>query len=138
MKPTPILDTHIWLWWLLGDSRLTDKEAAFLDDLPTENRPCISAISLWELATLVDLGRVELDESLESFLTTAASAKTVRTLPITTEVVVEMNRLPAAFHRDPADRLIVASAIATDRSLATRDRRIMESGMVAIWGLTGE
>ena len=61
--PSPLLDTHVWLWWLLGDSRLSRDEIRFLDDLPSENRPALSVISLWEVAMLVELGRVQLDPS---------------------------------------------------------------------------
>ena len=133
MTQAPLLDTHIWLWWLLGDSRLTPEEGQMLDGFPIENRPALSAISLWELAMLVELGRVELDLPLKDFLPGACSPETVHLIPLKADVVVEMNTLPSSFHRDPADRLIVASARVEGRSLATHDRKIRESKLVRLW-----
>lgn len=133
MTPAPLLDTHIWLWWLLGDERLSAEESRVLDELPVDNRPALSVISLWELAMLVELGRVRLDLSLKEFLQGACSPETVRLILLQTEVVVEMNSLPPTFHRDPADRLIVASARVEGCPLATHDRKIRDSELVPIW-----
>jgi PIN domain nuclease of toxin-antitoxin system len=133
MIPAPLLDTHIWLWWLLGDSRLSFDEARVLDELPPQNRPALSVISLWEIAMLVELGRVQLDISLEEFLQKACSPETVNLIPLNMEVVLEMNTLPSSFHRDPADRLIVSSARVAKRPLSTHDRKICESDLVTIW-----
>ena len=81
-----------------------------IDRLPTDDRPSISYISLWEVATLASLGRIELADTLEQWLAIAASPKTVRILPITPRIASEVARLPGSFHRDPADRLIVTTS----------------------------
>ena len=133
MTPAPLLDTHVWLWWLLGDSRLSSRELEILDEFPDDNRPALSSISLWELAMLVDLGRVELEVSLNDFLKSACSPETVRMIPIQPRVVIEMNQLPSTFHRDPADRLIVATARAENIPLATHDRKILAANLTPIW-----
>jgi PIN domain nuclease of toxin-antitoxin system len=133
MTKAPLLDTHVWVWWMLGDSALKPAERSFLDGLPGENRPFLCDISLWEIALLVECGRLRLETSLENFLEVAASSATVRLLPISTRVVVEMNNLPASFHRDPADRLIVASARSHGLQIATRDDRIRKSRLVKLW-----
>ena len=133
MIPLPLLDTHVWIWWMLGDPSLPRAEREALDTLPADSRPVISAISLWEVATLVDLDRIKLDRPLEEWLGIAASPATVRIQPITTEIVAEMNRLPASFHRDPADRLIVATARSLKLPLATKDRKIRRSRLVPLW-----
>lgn len=135
MSPAPVLDTHIWIWWMLGDPGLDQAERDVLDALPPENRPVLCDISLWEFATLVDLGRVEIEGTVEDWLRIAASPATVRIQPITPEIVAEMNRLPASFHRDPADRLIVATARFLKRSLATKDRKIRDSKLATFWKL---
>lgn len=129
----PLLDTHMWVWWMLGDDRLQAGERAVLDRLPAAQRPVLCAISLWELTTLVDLGRVVLDLELGRWLRIAAAPAAVALSPVTAEVVAEMNRLPATFHRDPADRLIVATARVLALPVATRDRRITRSRLVGIW-----
>lgn len=133
MKAIPLLDTHIWLWWLLGDDRMAVDERDFLDALPAPERPWLCDISIWETALLVEIGRVELDCPLADFLKVATSPATVRVLPITDRVAVEMNALPETFHRDPADRLIVATARQRGIPVATRNRLIVDSGLVQIW-----
>jgi PIN domain nuclease of toxin-antitoxin system len=129
----PLLDTHVWIWWMLGDPRLDARERDALDALGPDNRPMLCDISLWEFATLVDLGRVEIDVPIGEWLAVAASPATVRLQSITPAIVAEMNRLPSSFHRDPADRLIVATARSLQRPLATHDRKIRKSRLVSLW-----
>ncbi|MFZ9937211.1 MAG: type II toxin-antitoxin system VapC family toxin [Luteolibacter sp.] len=133
MNTPPLLDTHVWVWWILGDSGLSRAEKEALDSLPSDARPVISDISLWEFATLVDLGRIRIEGSVEDWLRIAASPATVRVQPITPAIVAEMNRLPAGFHRDPADRLIVATALSLKLPLATKDRKIRSARLATLW-----
>ena len=133
MNSVPVLDTHVWVWWMLGDPGLSRNERDALDSLPADSRPIISDISLWEFATLVDLGRIKIDMPLVDWLRIAASPSTVHVQPITPSIVAEMNLLPASFHRDPADRLIVATALSLKRPLATKDRKISRSRQVPLW-----
>jgi PIN domain nuclease of toxin-antitoxin system len=133
MTKPPLLDTHVWVWWMLGDSRLSARNRKALDDLPSGSRPGLCDISLWEVALLVQLGRLRLDDDLEDWLRIAASPATVEMLPITSGVVAEMNRLPATFHQDPADRLIVATARAAGLPLATHDARLRRSRLTPLW-----
>jgi PIN domain nuclease of toxin-antitoxin system len=118
---------------MLGDPSLPKAEREALDSLPAESRPVISDISLWEFATLVDLGRISLTLPLKEWLRIAAAPATVRIQPITPEVVMEMNRLPGSFHRDPADRLIVATALSLNLPLATKDRKIRSARLLPLW-----
>jgi PIN domain nuclease of toxin-antitoxin system len=90
-------------------------------------------ISLWEVALLVQLGRLRLDDALDDWLRIAASPAAVNVLPITPAVVTEMNRLPIGFHQDPADRLIVATARVAGLPLATHDTRIRRSRLSPVW-----
>ena len=129
----PLLDTHIWVWWLVGDPRLSAQDREALDALPRGRRPRLCDISLGEVALLVQLGRLELTMSLETWLGVAAATATVQVVPITPAAVTEMNRLPKGFHQDPADWLIVATARALDLPLATHDGRILDSGLITRW-----
>jgi PIN domain nuclease of toxin-antitoxin system len=133
MKLPPVLDTHAWVWWIHGDARLDSRTRVQLDDLPAERRPIISEISLWEVAMLVSLGRLRLDRSLDSWLPLAAHPKTVKVWPITAPIAAEVARFPESFHRDPADRLIVATSNNRGWPLLTYDRRIIDSGLVKLW-----
>ena len=133
MSAVPVLDTHVWIWWMLGDARLKSREREALDNLPPDQRPVLCDISLWEFGTLVDLGRIEIEGTVEDWLKIAASPATVRLQAVTPRIVGEMNRLPAGFHRDPADCLIVATARALRLPLATHDRRIRSARVAGLW-----
>lgn len=129
----PLLDTHTWIWWVGGSSRLDPRSAKRLDDLPSDRRPRLSAISLWEAATLVSLDRLRLSMSFDAWMARATAATAVEILPITSEVAIEVARLPDSFRRDPADRVIVATARVHQLAVATSDRLILESKLVRIW-----
>jgi PIN domain nuclease of toxin-antitoxin system len=129
----PLLDTHAWIWWLHGDPRLGRPALRKLDQFPQNVRPAISDISLWEVATLVSLGRLELQSTLDAWLAIAAHPSTVRVLPITTRIAAEVARLPDSFHRDPADRLIVSTSRVHGLPVLTRDAAIVKSGLVRLW-----
>jgi PIN domain nuclease of toxin-antitoxin system len=130
---TPVLDTHAWVGWMLGSSDLAAAEREALDGLAPDRRPYLSAISLWEVAMLVDLRRLSLDVPLGDWLSTAAHPRTVRLIPVTPAIAAGTAALPATFHRDPADRLIVATCRELDAPLLTHDRLIMRSRLVPRW-----
>ena len=131
--PVPILDTHAWVWWVQADPRLDRRTIEALDALPADDRPAVCDISLWEVAMLVALGRLALGEPLESWLEAAADPRTVQVLPITPAIAAEVANLPETFHRDPADRLIVATCRALGHPLVTRDRAITHARLVRRW-----
>jgi PIN domain nuclease of toxin-antitoxin system len=118
---------------LLGSPDLAAIERAALDALPPDRRPYVSAISLWEVAMLVDLKRLSLDLPLADWLATAAHPRTVRVIPITSAVAAGTALLPSAIHRDLADRIIVATCREFEAPLVTHDRRIMRSRLVMRW-----
>ena len=129
----PLLDTHIWLWWTGGERHLSKREMASLDELPAEQRPFISDISLWEVAILFELGRWNIAIPFEAWLKAACHPRTVEILPITQETAAEIARLPTTFHPDPADRIIVSTARARDLPLFTRDHRILDARLTKKW-----
>lgn len=132
--PSLLLDTHIWLWWLLGQPELSAAERDALDALAAAGSPPgISAISLWEAQMLAGKGRLELDTALSHWLPTAAGAETVTVLPLNVSVVLALEALPAGFHGDPADRIIVATARCHGLPLATRDSNIRRSRAARLW-----
>ncbi len=129
----PLLDTHAWIWWICGDSRLTRHEREALDNLGPSERPVLAEISLWEAAMLVERGRLELDMDLERWLALASAPATVELARVTPAVAAEVARLPEKFHRDPADRLIVATARVKKLPVLTRDRMITSAKVVPLW-----
>ena len=130
---TPVLDTHAWIWWMAGDSRLPLATAAALDALPMGDRPILCDISLWEIAMLVERRRLSLTMPLEAWLEAAAHPRTVRIQPVTVGIAAEVARLPATFHRDPADRLIVATCRVLGAPIVSRDRQVTGSKLVKGW-----
>ena len=136
MTASPVLDTHAWVWWMLGDRRLGRPMLDALDALPSHARPYVADISLWEVAMLVARGRLALDVPLEEWLDAAAHPRSVRVVPITPAIAAGVADLPAEFQRDPADRLIVATCRALDAPLLTRDDRIARSRLVKKWRST--
>lgn len=128
-----LLDTHIWIWWLLGSDRLSERERQALDQLARDRNAYLSAMSLWEAQMLHSKGRLTLDRSFSLWLEQAASPEIVKLLPLDVDVVIAVDRLPPEFHGDPADRLIAATGRVHDLVLATHDRAIRSSGVVPIW-----
>ena len=129
----PLLDTHAWIWWIEQDARLGAGAIAALDSLAADRRPFLCDISLWEVATLIERGRLALDVPLEDWLAAASHPRSVRLLPVLPRVAAEIARLPESFHRDPADRIIVATSRAERIPLLTHDDRIRRSRLVTLW-----
>lgn len=117
-----ILDTHVWVWWVDGGSRLPQSYLVLIQ-AKAGNGLGVCAISCWEVAKLVELGRLHLAVPVDQWLTQALRPP-VQLLPLSPEIAVESTQLPGAFHRDPADQLIVATARVYDCPLVTLDRSI--------------
>jgi PIN domain nuclease of toxin-antitoxin system len=119
-----LLDTHIWVWWVHGDSRLSKSSMNFLKQHEASGLG-VSIISCWEVAKLVEYKRLDLPSAVEEWLEQALRYPGVRQLGLTPRIIVESTQLPGSFHRDPADQLIVATARVHGSSLATVDRKIL-------------
>jgi PIN domain nuclease of toxin-antitoxin system len=130
----PLLDTHAWIWWVDQDPRLGAKTIAILDALPREQRPFLCDISLWEVAMLIERGRLELDLPLVEWLDAAAHPRSVQIVPVTPRIAAAVASLPDSFHRDIADRLIVATSRTLKIPVLSHDRLINRSRLVARWG----
>ena len=91
-------------------------------------------ISLWEVAMLVERGRLALDRYAAEWMEDACAVPKCKVLEITPSIAVRSTRLGAQFHRDPADQLIVASAIEHRAALVSRDERIRRfAGVEVVW-----
>jgi PIN domain nuclease of toxin-antitoxin system len=124
------LDTHVLLWWLDKSPRLSRRQIGVLRSAREDQPLWVSDISLWEIATLSRLGRLRLHLPVREFLERAVAPPLVQCLRITAAVAAEVASLPDAFSRDPADRIIVASARVLGATLLTRDLRIIDAGLV--------
>ena len=128
-----LLDTHIWVWWLTPGSPLSRAERNALDANAARRELFLSAVSLWEAQMLHAKRRLELPLPFADWLARATDERMISVLPLSIEVVLALDALPASFHGDPADRLIVATARAHAMPLATHDAAIRRSRDVKPW-----
>jgi len=129
-----LLDTHILLWWFEAGNHLTRKERRALSQAGPDTPLLVSDISLWEIATLTELGRIRLTLPLRSWLEEATALPLVRRCGISPAVAAEVAALPPTFHGDPADRIIVATARLLGATLITHDERILRARVVPTLG----
>ncbi len=119
-----LLDTHSWVWWVSQQPQLSPFQ---LQTIQTEhaNGLGVSVISCWEVAKLVELGRLEFSLPISDWLNQALAYPGIQLLDLTIPIVVESTQLPGEFHRDPADQIIVATARVYDIPLLTADKLIL-------------
>lgn len=121
-----VLDTHALVWWVNGDSELSPAAKAAIDkEIQDENGLIlISSISAWEIALLVQKGRLTLTTNVDDWLATVTEIEGVRFVPVDNDIALQSTRLPGEFHPDPADRMIVALARHLSVPLITADNKI--------------
>ncbi len=116
-----VLDTHVWMWWADEDPRLSDDARG---EIEASDEVAVSAISVWELATLERLGRLRLLPDLRLWIRRALALPHTSPRPVTPEIALVAGMLPPPFPGDPADRVIYATALTEGARLVTADRRI--------------
>lgn len=132
-----LLDTHIWVWWVHLDARLTE----FHQRVIRESEPTgigVSVISCWEVAKLVEYGRITLPLPIAEWMELALAYPGVQLVSLTPLIAIKSSRLPGPFHRDPADQIIVATARVLDCPLLTADARILAYPRARILNKTGQ
>lgn len=118
-----LLDTHVWVWWVHG-VRLSEEQLGQIDR-SAEKGLGVSIISCWEVAKLVEKGRLTLQRPIGSWFEQALTYPGVQLLGLSVPVVLDATSLPGDFHSDPADQLIVATARIHGCQLATSDGKIL-------------
>src|SRR5437868_2025295 len=126
-----VLDTHIWVWWVHDAPQLTENQRKLLRE-NEEQGLGISAISCWEVAKLVEYNRLKLPCPISDWFAQALAYPGVQLLNLTPRIAVESTQLPGAFHGDPADQIIVATARVYDCELLTADDRILKYSHVKL------
>jgi PIN domain nuclease of toxin-antitoxin system len=119
-----VIDTHIWVWWVHGDAQLKPSQASVIEDAETGTIG-VSAISCWEVAKLVERGRLVLPRPLEDWFAAALGYPGVRLIDLTPDIALTSTRLPGDFHSDPADQIIVATALVNGCPIVTSDQKII-------------
>lgn len=122
-----VLDTHVLIWWVNGDSKLSENAKSQITQSVQQEKPIlISSITAWEISMLVEKGRLTLTMDVDAWLQTVGEINSVYFVPIDNKVALESTRLPGDFHKDPADRMIVALARAHSYTLVTADEKILD------------
>lgn len=118
-----VLDTHIWIWWVHGDPQLPANFAQYIQQHEPQGLG-LSAISCWEVAKLVERGRLILPQPIGNWMSQALGYPGMRLLELSPQIAIESTQLPGTFHRDPADQIIVATARVFNCPVVTLDQNI--------------
>ena len=120
-----VLDTHALIWWVTGDhEQLSSAALKAIEAELDGGQILISSISAWELSMLVAKGRIALSMDVAEWLALVGQIKAVSFVPVDNEIAVKSTELPCEFHKDPADRMIVATARKLAAPLVTADEKI--------------
>lgn len=128
-KPTDtplLLDTHVWIWALEGGAgRLSRNTLKAIGGAATAGRLWASAISVWEIGTLLHKGRIALAIELDRWVAESRAPPGIHLQPVTAEIAMDSSALPGSPVGDPADRIIVATARALRATLVTCDASLL-------------
>jgi PIN domain nuclease of toxin-antitoxin system len=119
-----VLDTHAWIWWVSSPEYLSNKAKQIIDKAVTERKVFISCISTWEVAVLVSRGRLKLTMNPIDWVAASEALPFFDFVPVSNSIALKSNQLPGVLHNDPADRIIIATAISLGAVLVTKDEKI--------------
>jgi len=129
-----LIDTHCWLWTFLTPERLNEEAAALIGS--EMHTVVFSAVSAWEIAIKVALGKLRLPEPADAYVGARVERQGMKPMPIYIHHALRVADLPL-HHRDPFDRLLVAQAQAEGLPLMTGDLKIAEYDVDIIWAGKG-
>lgn len=125
-----MLDTHVFMWWINDDGRLSEVARDLLSD--GGNEVLFSVASGWEMAIKIGLGKLTVTGNLGSYLSERLTENAMEVLPVCLSHAVGVTELPH-HHRDPFDRLLVAQAIIEGISLLSADPHLSQYPVEVIW-----
>ena len=125
-----LLDTHVFLWWNLGDSQLSDNATAIISD--GNNEIFLSAVSAWEIAIKVAKKRLTIPEEPVRFVPSRMQLHGFQPLPIQIHHATRIYELPI-YHTDPFDRLLIAQSQIESMPLISVDADIRRYEVEVIW-----
>lgn len=129
-----VLDTHTLIWWIGTPETLSKKARSLIEKESKQGEILVSAISVWEIYLLVKKGRLKLSLDTDIWIKTVEQLPTLRFVSVDTVIAAKSVMLPEPLHRDPADRMIIATAQVHGAPLVTSDAKILAYRHVqSIW-----
>ena len=116
-----LLDTHIFLWFISGDSRLSAEVRDVIRD--SDNEIYLSVVSVWECIVKYQLGKLPLPEPPEIYLPKPRDLHQIASLALDESSVVQLSKLPP-LHRDPFDRMLICQALQNGLTIVTVDAAV--------------
>jgi PIN domain nuclease of toxin-antitoxin system len=121
-----LLDTHVWVWYVEDEARQFSRRLEpLIEGAVQRGDVVVSAISVWEIALLEAARRIELSVDVRAWVGRALAFPGVRLKGLSPSIAIESARLPGRLHRDPADRILIATARLLGAALVTCDERIL-------------
>lgn len=119
-----ILDTHVLVWWVNNPKKLSTKAREAIEKEMKTGGILVSSISVWEIYMLVKKGRLKLKIDIDTWLGKVEELPFLEFVPVDNTIAAKSVTLPKWTHKDPADRMIVATALQNGSTLLTSDERI--------------
>lgn len=129
-----VLDTHTWIWWLSDPDQLPERSQKLIAECVRSESVYVSSISTWEVAMLVSRSRLRLAMDVRDWVARSEALDSIHFVPVDNVIALRAIELLEPFHSDPADRLIVATALTVGAQVVSKDRKIRDYPHVeAIW-----
>ena len=119
-----VIDTHVWLWWVSDPEQLSAPARQAIDLAAQQRELFVSTISAWEVAMLVEKGRLTLTLDVRDWIARSEALPFLTFTPLTNAIAVEAVRLPNFPHADPADRIIAATTLSLGAALVSKDEKL--------------
>jgi PIN domain nuclease of toxin-antitoxin system len=129
-----VMDTHAWIWFISNPENLSKRAEKAVNAAIKEKGVLISSISAWELAILVKKDRLKLTLEVTDWIEKSESLPFIQMMPVTNSIAVKSVNLPVPLPPDPADRIIIATALSVGAPLVTKDKKLLDySPVKTIW-----
>ena len=129
-----VLDTHVWIWWVSDPERLSARARRLIRTAAARGSVYVSSISAWEVALLVARGRLRLTMEVNEWVRKSEALPFLHFVPVDNAIALRSASLPEPMHTDPADRIVIATALSLEATVVSRDSRLLAYPHVkAIW-----
>ncbi len=126
--PSMLLDTHVAVWLAEGNSRLKSSSISLIESSFHKGQLCLSSISAWEIGLLVCRNKLDFGQPPLVWFADFVERFRINVIDLTPEIAINSSYLPGKFHGDPADRMLVATAMTHAAVIVTADRNIVSYG----------